>query len=260
MRMLPRWCRSQACLTNPNPQSNPAHPSAHPLPYSVLTTTMGCAALATGVAHYGDIAAALQHPETLPGMLTAGQFPWQQVGAGIWGAGRWAMWRWPTTTQRLPGAGWWARPRPACFPSVVGRQGGRRAARLHVMRARPLAHRPLLGPRPAPLQVLYCGLLTTDLALLMEILALQDVSSVEAAIIYTLEPVLGASFAWALLGERIGAKGLAGAAIIVASSLATQIMGGGSDKGGSAGSLGSGDDSEGEEAAPQRPKLAGKQD
>ncbi len=40
--------------------------------------------------------------------------------------------------------------------------------------------------------MLYCGLLTTDLALLMEVLALQDVSSVEAAIIYTLEPVLGA--------------------------------------------------------------------
>lgn len=75
------------------------------------------------------------------------------------------------------------------------------------------------------LQVLYCGLLTTDLALLLEILALQDVSSVEAAIIYTLEPVLGASLAWAVLGERLGAKGLVGAGIIVASSLATQVWG-----------------------------------
>lgn len=75
-------------------------------------------------------------------------------------------------------------------------------------------------------QVLYCGLLTTDLALLMEVLALQDVSSVEAAIIYTLEPVLGAAFAWAMLGERLGPKGFLGAAIILGSSLVTQVVGG----------------------------------
>lgn len=53
-------------------------------------------------------------------------------------------------------------------------------------------------------QVLYCGLLTTDLTLLMEVFALQDVSSVDAAIIYTLEPVLGAGFAWVSLGEWAG--------------------------------------------------------
>lgn len=57
--------------------------------------------------------------------------------------------------------------------------------------------------------MLYCGLLTTDLALLMEVLALQDVSSVEAAIIYTLEPVLGAGQStlmclWRLLTELAG--------------------------------------------------------
>ena len=79
--------------------------------------------------------------------------------------------------------------------------------------------------------MLYCGLFTTDLALIMEVFALQDVSSTEAAIIYTLEPVLGAGFAWALLGERLGAKGLAGAGIIVLSSLVTQMMGGGKKEG-----------------------------
>lgn len=73
-------------------------------------------------------------------------------------------------------------------------------------------------------QVLYCGLLTTDLTLLMEVFALQDVSSVDAAIIYTLEPVLGAGFAWALLGERLGLKGMAGAGIILASSVFSQLM------------------------------------
>lgn len=59
----------------------------------------------------------------------------------------------------------------------------------------------------------------------MEVFALQDVSSVDAAIIYTLEPVLGAGFAWALLGERLGLKGMAGAGIILASSMASQLMG-----------------------------------
>lgn len=86
------------------------------------------------------------------------------------------------------------------------------------------------NPRPAAPppagQVLYCGLLTTDLTLLMEVFALQDVSSVDAAIIYTLEPALGAGLAWALLGERLGPKGLAGAALILASSLLSQVLGG----------------------------------
>ena len=39
-------------------------------------------------------------------------------------------------------------------------------------------------------------------------------------------PTRSAGFAWMLLGERLGAKGLAGAAIILASSLVTQVMGG----------------------------------
>lgn len=59
----------------------------------------------------------------------------------------------------------------------------------------------------------------------MQVIALQDVSSVEAAIIYTLEPVLGAAFAYLLLGERWGPAGWCGAALIVLSSLATQIWG-----------------------------------
>ena len=60
---------------------------------------------------------------------------------------------------------------------------------------------------------------------MLQVVALQDVSSVEAAIIYTLEPVLGAAFAYLLLGERWGPAGWCGAALIVLSSLATQIWG-----------------------------------
>jgi drug/metabolite transporter (DMT)-like permease len=71
--------------------------------------------------------------------------------------------------------------------------------------------------------VLYTGLLSTDVALLMELVALRDVASSEAAIVYTLEPVLGAAIAFAVLGERWGPAGWAGAGIIVASSLVTQL-------------------------------------
>lgn len=79
------------------------------------------------------------------------------------------------------------------------------------------------------LSVLYTGLVTTDLALLMELFALHDVPSTDAAIIYSLEPLLGASFAYVLLGERWGAAGWAGAFLIVASSLVTQLAGKGDD-------------------------------
>lgn len=79
-------------------------------------------------------------------------------------------------------------------------------------------------------EVLYTGFLTTDVVLLMEVVALQDVSSVEASIIYTLEPVIGAAFAFVALGERWGPLGWAGAGLIVTSCLATQMMGSDSEE------------------------------
>lgn len=73
--------------------------------------------------------------------------------------------------------------------------------------------------------ILYTGILSTDLALVCEFEALQDVSSVDAALVYTLEPVLGALLAWLLLGERWGPAGWVGAGLIVGSSFATQVYG-----------------------------------
>ena len=63
----------------------------------------------------------------------------------------------------------------------------------------------------------------------MQLVALKDVSSTECALVYSLEPVLGAGFAFLALGERWGPTGWLGAAIIVASSLTGQIWGGQSD-------------------------------
>ncbi|CAL5219032.1 g791 [Coccomyxa viridis] len=74
-------------------------------------------------------------------------------------------------------------------------------------------------------QIVYTGIMSTDAVLMIEVVALHDVSSTDAAIIYTMEPVLGAAFAYALLGERWGSLGWAGAGLIVVSSLAAQILG-----------------------------------
>eukprot|EP01025_Chloroclados_australasicus_P012846 TRINITY_DN1613_c1_g1_i1.p1 TRINITY_DN1613_c1_g1~~TRINITY_DN1613_c1_g1_i1.p1 ORF type:complete len:478 (-),score=50.12 TRINITY_DN1613_c1_g1_i1:1191-2462(-) len=82
----------------------------------------------------------------------------------------------------------------------------------------------LLQECPAK-EILYTGLLTTDAVLLIEMFALHDVSSVEAAIIYTAEPVLGAALAYVFLGERWGPMGWVGAGLILASSLGAQILG-----------------------------------
>lgn len=45
--------------------------------------------------------------------------------------------------------------------------------------------------------------------------AMRDVSATETAIIYGLEPVWGAGFAWFLLGERWGLSGWIGAALVL---------------------------------------------
>lgn len=44
---------------------------------------------------------------------------------------------------------------------------------------------------------------------------MRDVSATETAIIYGLEPLWGAGFAWFLLGERWGALGWIGAALVL---------------------------------------------
>jgi drug/metabolite transporter (DMT)-like permease len=44
---------------------------------------------------------------------------------------------------------------------------------------------------------------------------MRDVSATETAIIYGLEPVWGAAFAWVIHGERWGITGLVGAIFII---------------------------------------------
>lgn len=72
---------------------------------------------------------------------------------------------------------------------------------------------------------LYTGVLSTGICLWVEMTAMCDVSATEAAIIYGLEPVWGAGFAWFLLGERWGVSGWIGAALVLGGSLTVQILG-----------------------------------
>lgn len=72
---------------------------------------------------------------------------------------------------------------------------------------------------------LYTGAFSTGLCLWIEIAAMRDVSATETAIIYGLEPLWGAGFAWFLLGERWGALGWIGAALVLGGSLVVQIFG-----------------------------------
>lgn len=55
--------------------------------------------------------------------------------------------------------------------------------------------------------------------------ALCDISATETAIVYGLEPIWGAGFAWFLLGERWGTMGWIGAALVLGGSLTVQIFG-----------------------------------
>ncbi|XP_021801280.1 uncharacterized protein LOC110745472 isoform X4 [Prunus avium] len=66
---------------------------------------------------------------------------------------------------------------------------------------------------------------STGLCLWIEIAPMRDVSATETAIIYGMEPLWGAGFAWFLLGERWGTLGWIGAALVLGGSLGVQIFG-----------------------------------
>ncbi|KAJ0976052.1 hypothetical protein J5N97_018017 [Dioscorea zingiberensis] len=72
---------------------------------------------------------------------------------------------------------------------------------------------------------IYTGIFSTGLCLWAEMAAMRDVSATETAVIYGLEPVWGAGFAWFLLGERWGTIEWIGAALVLCGSLTVQILG-----------------------------------
>jgi drug/metabolite transporter (DMT)-like permease len=72
---------------------------------------------------------------------------------------------------------------------------------------------------------LYTGLFSTALCLWAEMYAMSDISATESAIVYGLEPVWGAAFAWFLLGERWSSTAWFGAVLILCGSLTVQLLG-----------------------------------
>ncbi|XP_052180416.1 uncharacterized protein LOC127793751 [Diospyros lotus] len=79
---------------------------------------------------------------------------------------------------------------------------------------------------------LYTGVFSTGFCLWAELAAMHDVTATETAIIYGMEPLWGACFAWFLLGERWGIAGWIGAALILGGSITVQILGSSPDKSG----------------------------
>jgi drug/metabolite transporter (DMT)-like permease len=74
-------------------------------------------------------------------------------------------------------------------------------------------------------EILYTSLLTTDVVLLMEFVALRDVNSTEAALTYMLEPLGGAMLACIFLGEKFETTGWIGGGLILVSCLGMQLLG-----------------------------------
>lgn len=62
--------------------------------------------------------------------------------------------------------------------------------------------------------VLYLGIVTTALSNYLQTLGQKHVPAERAAVIFAMDPVYGAFFASALLGESLGARGISGAACI----------------------------------------------
>ncbi|MGD9550266.1 MAG: DMT family transporter [Burkholderiaceae bacterium] len=72
--------------------------------------------------------------------------------------------------------------------------------------------------------LLYLGLVASVLVVILQAWGQQRVDAVRSAIVYGLEPVFAALAAWALLGERLGWTGSAGAALIVAALVLSQLQ------------------------------------
>lgn len=72
--------------------------------------------------------------------------------------------------------------------------------------------------------LLYLSTLATALTIWLQSWGQRRVSAVEASILFTLEPLWAALFAFWLLGERFGVPGWLGAGLIVAAMLFSQVM------------------------------------
>ena len=80
-------------------------------------------------------------------------------------------------------------------------------AHAHARHIHRLAHQAASLLRHGWLQLLYLSVAVTATANLLQAYGQQRVGAAEAAVIYTMDPVYGALFAWLLLGERLHTQG-----------------------------------------------------
>ena len=72
--------------------------------------------------------------------------------------------------------------------------------------------------------LLYLGLLASVVVVALQAWGQQRVDAMRSAIVFGLEPVFAALTAWALLGERMGPTAIAGAALVVAALVLSQLQ------------------------------------
>ena len=82
----------------------------------------------------------------------------------------------------------------------------------------------LVPRRPYPWAVvLYLGLATTAATTWLQTLGQRWLPAAQAAVLYTLEPVWASVFGFVLIGDRLGPRGLGGAALILAAAALSQL-------------------------------------
>lgn len=70
--------------------------------------------------------------------------------------------------------------------------------------------------------IIYLGVIATAASTWLQAIAQLSVSAFEAALFYTLEPVLAAVFSFLLLGEKLGISGLIGATLVLIAMVLSQ--------------------------------------
>lgn len=72
--------------------------------------------------------------------------------------------------------------------------------------------------------LLYLGVVCTGLCSWAQTIGQREVGAEQAAIVYATDPLWAALFSWLALGESLGARGWAGAALILAAAVSTQAL------------------------------------
>jgi len=80
-----------------------------------------------------------------------------------------------------------------------------------------------LSQMPVAASVVWTGLITTALTVLLQTTSLGVLSSTETTVLYSTEPIWGAAFAHAVLGESIGMNTWVGGSLIISACLCSSV-------------------------------------